>query len=55
MMKPVYRIDHTDANKITIEPKFLSDGFYQHLEKYWRVHQLILAAALYLLGVTVGK
>ena len=35
---------------INIENKYSSDSFYQHLEKYWQLHQTLFAVLLYFIG-----
>lgn len=36
--------------KINIEDKYTDDSFYNHLEEYWKLHQLFFAFFLYMIG-----
>ena len=45
-----YRFEFDHPLHIKIEPEISEDRFLQHLDNYWRVHQIALAGGLYLLG-----
>ena len=45
-----YRFEFDHPPHIKIEPEISEDRFLQHLDNYWRVHQIALAGGLYLLG-----
>ncbi len=45
-----YQFKFKTRPKVTIEPDLRHDGFIQHLDRFWRWHQLGLAILLFLLG-----
>ena len=45
-----YRFDFNEPPKINIEPDVSDNLFVQHLDKFWRWHQLALAGLLFTIG-----
>lgn len=45
-----YKFEFETPPRIEIEDELTSDPFIQHLDKYWRWHQLVLAICLLMIG-----
>lgn len=45
-----YRFNFDAPPTVTLEARYANDRFYQHLSRYWRWHQVGLAALLFLIG-----
>lgn len=45
-----YRFDFENAPTVEVEPHYSEDGFYRHLSRHWRWHQLGLAVVFFMLG-----
>lgn len=45
-----YKFEFENTPEVEIEPEVSQDAFLKHLDKYWRLHQILLAIAIYFIG-----